>query len=153
MWGEIGKYVAIFTSSMFKFVLGPVLGTLSNLSVIEVTIFTVLGMMTSVVIFSILGEQIRKYAYRKFFKNRKIFSARTRKRVKFWRNYGLKGVAFLTPILFSPIVGTMLASSFGESKKRIISYMLISSVFWALILSFLFHHISHFEPILSLIKI
>jgi hypothetical protein len=149
---EFGKYCAVFSSSMFKFVLGPVLGAVSDLPVWEASVLTVLGMMTSVIIFSLLGEKIRKVVFKRFYQNRKVFSTKTRKRVRFWRNYGLKGVAFLTPVLFSPIIGTMLASSFGESKTRILTYMLISSVFWAVILSFFFHHAINFLPLQSLIK-
>jgi hypothetical protein len=55
--------------------------------------------------------------------------------VRFWLRYGLKGLAFLTPVVFSPIVGTLLAISFGESKQRVIRYMLFASLFWAFALS------------------
>jgi len=149
---ELGTYFAVFSTSMFKFVFGPILGTLADMSVIEVAILTVLGMMTSVVIFALVGEKVKKLLFRRFLKNKRIFSSKNRKRVRFWRNYGLKGVAFLTPILFSPIVGTMLASSFGESKRRILAYMLVSSVFWALVLSFFFHHAINISFIHNFVK-
>jgi len=73
---------------------------------------------------------------RLFNKNPRLFTKKNRRKVKIWRQYGLKGVAFLTPIIFSPIGGTMVANSFGESKKKIILYMFVSSVFWAFTLTF-----------------
>jgi hypothetical protein len=47
------------------------------------------------------------------------------------------GVAVLTPVLFTPIGGTILANSFGETRKRIIFYMFVSSIVWGFALSIL----------------
>ena len=57
--------------------------------------------------------------------------------VKLWRKRGMLGVAFLTPVLFSPIIGTMIAISFGEQKRNIIIKMLISAIFLGTIFSFI----------------
>jgi hypothetical protein len=56
--------------------------------------------------------------------------------------YGLLGVSLLTPVLFTPIGGTIVAASFGENRKRIFKYMLVSAVLWAVIFSFI---ISRFD--------
>ena len=55
--------------------------------------------------------------------------------VSIWRKWGSFGVAFLTPVLFSPIVGTLLMVSLGEKKNRLISYMAFSAFFWGGIIS------------------
>jgi hypothetical protein len=68
--------------------------------------------------------------------------------VNIWRKYGLKGVAFFTPILLTPIGGTILAVSFGESKGKIFLYMLCSAIFWGIILSVAVHY---FGEMLNLI--
>lgn len=142
MFADFAKYVAVYTSSMFKFIAGPVVGAGSGLAFWETALLTILGMMTSVFLFStIAGKKFREIIVRTFYKNRKLFSPKTRRTVRIWRNYGLKGVAFLTPVIFSPIGGTLIASSFGESKKRIFWYMLVSSVFWGFLFSFVFHSI------------
>lgn len=146
MFIEIEKYTAVFLTSMFKFVFGPLLAAYKELSVAEAALLTILGTMTTVVILTIAGEKFRKYVICRFFKNRKLFTSRTRKRVKFIRTYGLKGVAFLTPVVFGPIIGPLIASSMGESKKKVVTYMFASCVFWAFILSLVFHHsISHWQ--------
>jgi len=54
--------------------------------------------------------------------------------VKIWRKYGIWGVAALTPILFTPIGGTMIAVSFGEKKPKILLAMLLSASLWSVIL-------------------
>jgi len=64
-----------------------------------------------------------------------LFTKRNRRFVIFWRKYGLFGVSFLTPLVFSPIIGTLLVNAFGGSKKKIITYMLISAAFWSFLLT------------------
>lgn len=132
------KYLTVFLFSMFKFAFGAISGIAAGLSVAETFFFSVLGMMFSVVLFSILSLQVKEYvARRNKDKVKPLFSTKTRKMVRLWNKYGLVGVAFLTPILFSPIVGTMLAVSFGEKRSRIFAYMLMSAIFWGLGISIL----------------
>ncbi|HEX8549892.1 MAG TPA: hypothetical protein VF691_23220, partial [Cytophagaceae bacterium] len=95
------------------------------------------GMMFSVVIFSnLLGKLFKIWICKTFYKNSKLFSKKNRRLIKIWRSYGIRGVAFLTPILLSPIGGTLLAASFGESRGKIFFYMLLSSIFWSFIFTF-----------------
>ena len=136
MFSEFLKYIAVYLTSMLKFVGGPLLGIGSGLTFWETAILTSFGMMTSVFIFStVLGANFRNWIQATFYKNRKLFSAKNRKLVKVWRNYGLKGVAFLTPLFFTPIGGTLIAASFGETRKRIFLYMFASSAFWSIVFS------------------
>jgi hypothetical protein len=148
---ELGKYFAVYGLSMFKFIFGPLVGTASELSVVEVSVLTALGMMTSVVVFCTIGKSLRHAIIRRYYSNRKLFSPKNRKRVRFWRNYGLTGVAFLTPVIFSPIGGTILATAFGESTRKIVIYMFVSSIFWSFILSFILHHAARFPFIVKLL--
>lgn len=130
-------YLVVFAMSMFKFIFGCVGGAVRGFSYFETVVITVLGMMTSVVIFTFFGISIRKWFFKRFYKKRKIFSKNSRRIVRIWRKYGIIGVAFLTPILFSPIAGTLISVSFGEDKKRIFFHMLWSAILWAVILSYI----------------
>lgn len=122
--------------SMIKFIGGPMLGIGSGLTFWETAILTSFGMMTSVFLFStVFGSGFRKWILSNFYRNRKLFSSKNRRLVKVWRNYGLKGVAFLTPLFFTPIGGTLIATSFGETRKRIFLYMFASSAFWSIVFS------------------
>ena len=123
--------------SMFKFIFGCVGGAVRGFSYFETVWITVFGMMTSVIIFTYFGIAIRNWFFRTFYRKRKIFSKRSRRIVRIWRKYGIVGVAFLTPVLFSPIVGTLIAVSFGEDKRRIFFHMIWSAVLWAVILSYI----------------
>lgn len=135
MGERIFKYGTVFLVSMFKFVIGPTTGIFAGLSIVETALISALGMSTSVVIFSYGGVAARDWWFTTFRHDRKLFSPRNRKVVKFWIRYGIKGLAFLTPVVFSPIVGTLLAISFGESKTRIFRFMALSALIWGFILS------------------
>jgi hypothetical protein len=129
------KYLTVFILSMFKFIFGPLTGAGFGFSVLTTAMLTIGGMMSSVVLFTLAGTEFRKKIQSRFFKNRKRFTPRNRQTVRVWKKYGIKGVAFLTPLLFTPIGGTLIAVSFGEKKLRILVYMLVSALFWGIILS------------------
>ncbi|QCK14300.1 hypothetical protein [Mangrovivirga cuniculi] len=100
---EISKYLIVFGSSMVKFIFGPVAGTSMGFSYIETVLLTAFGMMTTVIIITVLSEKIKEYkAKRNKKKTRKKFSKRSRQFVKVWSKYGIWGVSLLTP-LFSPL--------------------------------------------------
>jgi membrane protein DedA with SNARE-associated domain len=143
MFEQVAKYFTVFLSSMIKFIGGPLSGTAFGLTWVETCIFTVLGMMTSVLIFSLLGAEVRSRLFNRRKKKRRLFTTRNRRIVRIWRRYGLTGVAFLTPLIFSPILGTIVASSFGEPWKRIFVYMFVSAVFWGVVFSLLVHQLGH----------
>ncbi len=133
---ELFKYLAVFATSMIKFIGGPLLGAGSGIGFVETIALTFFGMMTSVILFStFIGDRFKNWLANTIYKNKKVFSTKSRRIVKVWRSYGLQGVAFLTPILFSPIVGTLIAASFGETRKRIFIYMMVSAIFWSVLLS------------------
>jgi hypothetical protein len=137
MLAQLAKYVAVYLISMIKFIGGPLSGVASGLTWVETFIFTVLGMMTTVAVLTLIGNNARKRLFSKINRNKKkkLFTPKNRRLVRMWRRYGLKGVAFLTPVFFSPIVGTVMAISFGEPAKRIFFYMLGSALFWGVIFS------------------
>ena len=125
------KYLTVIGGSMFKFLFGPVFSKGFNLSFLEACILTVIGMMLSAIILSLLGEQIKKRIFNKYFKPKKLFTKRRRRTVRIWRKYGLAGVAFLTPVIFMPVGGPLIATYYGETWKRIVPYMFVSAVFWS----------------------
>ncbi|MCS6822658.1 MAG: hypothetical protein NZ529_00055 [Cytophagaceae bacterium] len=138
MADDFYKYFVIIVSSMFKFVLGPILGNEMNVPVWLTAILTATGMMLSVTIFTtVLGNIFHQWVKKTFFKNKKLFTKSNRKKVLIWKKYGMAGVAFLTPLIFTPIGGTLIANSFGENKLRIVTYMLVSATIWAVVLSLL----------------
>ena len=139
MFSGLGKYISVYLISMLKFVGGPSVGAAMGLTLLETILLTVLGMMSTVGIISFFGPGFRKRITSKFSSNKKIFTKRNRRFVVIWNKYGVFGVSFLTPVLFSPILGSILVNAFGGSKKKIIGYMLASAIFWSVTLATVFH--------------
>jgi len=59
-------------------------------------------------------------------KSPNIFSKRIKTSIKIYRKFGIIGIAFLTPLLFSPPVGAIIAVSFNVAPRKILFYMAIS---------------------------
>jgi hypothetical protein len=135
MWETILKIATVYFSSMLKFVFGPLGGYAAGFTVVTTILVTVAGMMTVVLVFTLFATWIREKIIMRFFKKRNKFSPRNRRFVTIWKKYGLIGVAALTPILLTPIGGTLLALSSGSPKDKIIFYMFISASVWSVIMS------------------
>jgi len=50
----------------------------------------------------------------------KLFSGRARYAVRVWQRFGIKGIAVMTPLLFTPIGGSLLALSFKVPTPRVL---------------------------------
>lgn len=141
---EILKYLSVYLLSMVKFFGGPLAGVSMGLSFWLTLLLSVTGMMTSVFIFSQVGVLVsRWYVNRHRAKKKPIFTKKSRKIVKIWQKFGIQGIAFLTPVIFSPVIGTIIATVLGASQKKIMVHMLWSAVFWGITFTFALHELSH----------
>ncbi len=145
MWPEIGKYVTVYLTSMLKFIAGPAIGAAIGLSFIETFILTVMGMMTTVVIVSFFGAKMKTWCQSRFGKKKKLFTKKNRRFVYIWRNYGILGVSFLTPLIFSPPIGALLITSVDDSRKKMFIYMFASAVFWGIAYTKFLHILISFK--------
>jgi uncharacterized membrane protein len=135
---ELLKYLSVFLISAVKFIGGPLAGISLGLSYLETVLFTVAGMMTSVLVFSFIGRAAsRWYTNYRREKQKPVFGTRSRRIVKIWRSFGVIGVAFCTPLLLTPVFGTIVAAVFGTSKRRIFLHMLWSALFWSFVLTYM----------------
>lgn len=134
---DIISYLLVFSLSMIKFLLGPVTGKLYGIQPWLTALLTAGGMATIVGAFTYwLGEPFHKFIMKKFYKDKPLFTKANRRKVHVWKKYGLAGVAFLSPIIFSPIGGALIANSFGADKKDIVVYMTVSALFWAFVITY-----------------
>src|SRR5436190_19964744 len=132
MADELLKALPVYLFSMLKFILGPSLGFAAKLHFVTTLIVTVAGMMTVVFGLTYFGAWIKEKIFDRFLK-RKVFTPNNRRFASIWKKYGLTGIAFLTPVVLTPIGGTLLAISSGSPKEKIILFMFISATAWALI--------------------
>ncbi|WP_332368890.1 hypothetical protein [Spirosoma telluris] len=115
---HIAKYISVIIASTIKFVGGPLSGVALGLSWLETAICTTLGMMLSVVVVSYAGAALRALwqRYRPDTRPPKRFTKRTRLAIRIWKRAGLTGIALLTPLILTPIGGTIIAISFGVKR-------------------------------------
>ena len=134
MLQEILKGIPVYFSCMLKFIFGPAGGYAVGLHPVTTILTTVAGMMTVVFLFTFAGNWIRMRIFGRF-KRKKPNLKKAERFEKIWKRYGLVGVALLTPVILTPIGGTLLAVGSGSPKDKIIIYMFISASFWSVVIS------------------
>ncbi|WP_026998298.1 hypothetical protein [Eisenibacter elegans] len=131
MFEQLAKYSSVVLLGTIKFLFGVITGYALRLSWLETVLCVVLGMMIAVIFVSFASEFV-KFLIRKLRRRKPpLFNKRTRRLVRVWRSYGLLGIAFLSPLFLTPIGGTLVAVSFNERWHRIMWYMFLSAVVWA----------------------
>ena len=144
------KYFTVYFLSGLKFIFGPTFGVANDLPITAVIVLTALGMMTTIYLFTFFGDEIRRF-FSRFRKNKKVFSKKSRRFVKIWRRFGLKGMCLLTPLILTPPGGGLLVNLLGSKKKLILKWMWISAFLWStiitLIVKYAFWLIEDFIPV------
>ncbi|MCY7349758.1 MAG: hypothetical protein LH606_03710 [Cytophagaceae bacterium] len=135
------KYISVALAAALKFVGGPLAGLALGLTWHETALCSFAGMMTSVILFTYLGEGIRRFTARFRKKKPRLFTTRNRRAVRIWQRFGLAGIACLTPLFFTPIGGTLLAVSFRARPPQIFAWMLLFGAFWGVVLTYLYYQI------------
>ncbi|UFH55480.1 hypothetical protein [Spirosoma sp. KNUC1025] len=130
---SVAKYISVVIASTIKFIGGPLSGAALGLSWAETAICTTLGMMLSVIVITYAGVALQALLHRYRPRPTKRFTRRTRLAVRIWKRAGLAGIAFLTPLILTPIGGTAIAISFGVKRGLLLFYMLISAVLWSIV--------------------
>ena len=106
-----------------------------------------IGGSLGIVFFVLVLDSIKEFLSKIFPKKKEktIFTKRNIIIVKVKRNFGLYGIAFLTPFILSMPLGAAIALGFYKDKFKIIRFMLVSVFLWSLIGAWLS------QPIKSLI--
>jgi len=130
------KYLTIALASSLKFFGGPITGYAMGISWVETALCSTAGMMFTILVGSTLTQQISRLRDRFRKSPKKIFSRTSRTAVKIWQKFGVVGIAFLTPILFTPPLGAILIAAFRIPRTTAYSWMLASGLIWGAIVSF-----------------
>lgn len=138
---QFAKYLSVIFASTIKFFGGPLTGVAMGLTWIETALCTITGMMITVMVVTYAGAAIQAIIHRYRPTTPKRFTKRTRMAVRIYKKTGMAGIAFLTPLILTPVIGTALAVSFRPERYQIILYMLISAVFWAIVQTVLLYQI------------
>lgn len=133
MLEEVLKAIPVVLASAIKFIFGPLQGYALKLHPVTTMISTVLGMMISVVAFTYFGDWLKNRFFKNYFNPPKNPSNIRRKFLIMLRKYGLGGIAFFTPLILTPIGGTLLALGLNKPKSKILFFMLMSGIAWGII--------------------
>lgn len=139
------KYLLIFLLCMVKFVVAVPSGFATlDLPFIPFVLFTTAGGISGVLAFSFFSN----YIFRAWdfiisslgfkviqTKPKRRFTKASRIYTKIIKNYGLIGVALITPTIISIPVGTVLAIKLFPDKRKVIFTLSISVFLWSIILS------------------
>jgi hypothetical protein len=173
--GEVVKIILVILLSSVKFIAGPPFAYYDQkygFSVFETVLYSVIGGMLGVVVFSYFSPPIFQfwhwimhfftsskkkaevfseitvdtdqpvavtYSYMDYAARRKkVFTRRNRKIVTIWKKFGLVGLAFITPVILSIPIGTVIANSYVRNRKKIFLFMFISILFWSVLMTSLF---------------
>lgn len=143
-----GAYFAVMAASSIKFVAGPLTGFGLGLSMFETIVCTWVGMMFTVTVMLTIGRFLVQQISRIRVQKPKLFSGRVRYAVSIWQRFGIKGIAVMTPLLFTPIGGSLLALSFKVPTPRVLFFMAISGIFWSVIFTVLFYQLTFIRDLL-----
>ena len=133
MLEEVLKAIPVVLASAIKFIFGPLQGYALKLHPITTLISTVLGMMISVVAFTYFGDWLKNRFFKNYFNPPKNPSNARRRFLIMLRKYGLGGIAFFTPVILTPIGGTLLALGLNKPKAKVLLFMLMSGIAWGII--------------------
>jgi ABC-type antimicrobial peptide transport system permease subunit len=127
-----------------KFLTAPITSLNIGFGYLETLLITTIGGVIGVVFFYYLSAGIA-YLFGRIAsifikkgskpKPKKKFTWKNKLIVKVKRDYGLIGLAAITPTLLSIPVGTFLASRYFHDQKKVITYLSASVVVWSVIVS------------------
>ncbi len=147
--GLLAKYISVAMAATLKFFAGPVAGFALGLNWIETAVCSVAGMMCTVLVVSYVGGKLKSLIGSRRKKPVRRFSRTSRMAVRIWLRFGIVGIAFLTPLLFTPPGGSVLALAFRVPKPQVITWMLISGTIWGLLFSFLIHKLAFLQAMFA----
>jgi len=135
---HILEAISVFFMSFVKFFLAIPLAFTFDFSFWQTFLITCFGGILGVLFFAQFRKVILKIYYRFFANKPKVRKKRGFKNVlaiKTAKKYGLFGIAFLTPIVFSIPLGTFLALHFFPNKKKTLPILIASVLGWSFVLT------------------
>ena len=159
-WEYIAKLFSIFLTAGTKFLFSPSVAYYFGLNFTQSFIITTAGGLCGTFAFAFLGEVLRrkwrsficlfaipfsKMSYKEMVnKPSRRFSASKRIIVKIKQKFGLAGLAFVTPIIISIPVGTVIGMHMYSQKRKVLLALCISLVLWSVIINLVTHPVIEF---------
>jgi len=140
---KILQILLVLILSATKFLTAPITSLNIGFGYLETLLITAAGGVAGVFFFYYLSSAIMMLVARisnRFRKSRttekkRVFTWKNKLIVKVKREYGLIGLAALTPTVLSIPVGTFIAARYFPDRKKVLTYLSASVVVWSVIIS------------------
>jgi ABC-type antimicrobial peptide transport system permease subunit len=140
---KILQILLVVILSATKFLTAPITSLNIGFGYIETLLITTTGGLVGVFFFFYLSSAIMlmiskisaKTNKNRPVKRKKKFTWKNKMIIHIKREYGLIGLAALTPIVLSIPLGTFLAARYFSDQKKIIGYLSASVIVWSVIVS------------------
>jgi len=140
---KILQILLVVILSATKFLTAPITSLNIGFGYLETLLITSIGGLIGVFFFFYLSSAIMllisklssHQSKKKPSKPKKKFTWKNKMIIHIKREYGLIGLAAVTPVLLSIPLGTFLAARFFSDKKLVIFYLSASVVVWSVIVS------------------
>lgn len=140
---KILQILLVIILSSTKFLTAPITSLNIGISYGQTLLITSLGGILGVVFFyslskaivyfvSKVGSKVRK---KEAGKKKRVFTFKNKLIVRVKVEYGLIGLAAVTPIFLSIPLGTFLAARYFQNTKKVIFYLSASVIVWSVIVS------------------
>jgi len=130
------QYISLFLSSMLKSYTGSIASAVFNHNYFEMLLIN----FSAVIVSILLTYQFRKQLlslFQKRSKSKNGYSKKLKKAMIWWKNYGIYGIAVISPVLISIPIGVIVSAHFKTSKKMILTTISISAFIWINIFYFI----------------
>lgn len=141
----LAKYFTVALASTLKYLGGTFAGFALGLHWIETALCSTVGMMLTIVLINYAGMPIRDFMERHRKSRPRKFTRFNRLAIKVWRIFGTKGIAFLTPALFTPPLGAALLVAFRAPRRSAFLWMLLSGLTWGMVFSLAVYQLDSFR--------
>lgn len=134
----------MFILSATKFLTAPITSLNIGFGYVETLLITAIGGVAGVFFFYYLSSAIMLLFSKLSGRFKKKYETPKKKRVFTWKNklivrikrdYGLIGLAAITPTFLSIPVGTFLAARYFPDGRKVITYLSLSVIVWSVIVS------------------
>jgi hypothetical protein len=140
---KILQILLIVILSATKFLTAPITSLNIGFGYLETLLITTLGGLFGVLFFYYVSAAIMlllskisdRFSSGKPKKKKKSFTWKNKMIVRVKRDYGLIGLAALTPTILSIPVGTFLAARYFTDRRKVLTYLCASVVVWSVIVS------------------
>jgi hypothetical protein len=120
---------------------GVASGLATDFSFIELFWCYFIGGSLGMVLYTFFGDKILAWWKARKSQSKENNIEPNNWKIRFWNQYGLIGVALITPPILSQPVGTAISLSFGTPAYKVIIVMCASMFIWSLIFAYAGHTI------------